>query len=159
MEEVMFELSMPWWEFAVRGAICYVGLLILLRLTGKRSFGEMTPFDIVVLIIVGSLLRPAVTGSDHSMLGPFISIVTILALDKLIGKLAAIFPAFDRLLEGRSVLLAKDGQRIPGALQRHSISEAAFERALRSNGVRRVEETQEVRLEANGRVTLMKAGE
>jgi len=153
----MFDLAMPWWEFAVRGAICYVVLLLLLRLTGKRSFGELAPFDIVVLIIVGGLLRPAVTGSDHSMLGPFISIVTILAIDKLIGKLAAVFPAVDRLLEGRSVLLAKDGKRIAGALHRNSISQAAFERELRAHGVRDVGETEEVRLEANGRVTLMKA--
>jgi uncharacterized membrane protein YcaP (DUF421 family) len=153
----MFDLSMPWWEFAVRGAICYVGLLVLLRLTGKRSFGELAPFDIVVLIIVGGLLRPAVTGADHSMLGPFISIVTILALDKVIGKLAAIWPAFDRLFEGRSVLLAKDGRQVPGALLRHSIPPAAFERELRSHGVRDVAEAEEVRLEANGRVTVMKA--
>ena len=55
------------------------------------------------------------------------------------------------------MLLAKNGKRVPGALHRHSISEAAFERELRSHGVRRVEVSEEVRLEANGRVTLMKA--
>ena len=44
-----FELSMPWWEFVLRGACSYLGLLLALRLTGKRSFGEMSPFDIVVL--------------------------------------------------------------------------------------------------------------
>ncbi len=153
----MFELSLPWWEFVVRGAISYIALLAMLRLTGKRSFGDMAPFDIVVLIILGGLLRPAVTGADHSLLGPLISIATILAVDKLLGKLAAISPAFDRLLEGRSVLLAKDGRTITDALRKHSVPQAAFERALRSQGVRDVAETQEVRLEANGHVTLMKA--
>jgi uncharacterized membrane protein YcaP (DUF421 family) len=152
----MFDLAMPWWEFALRGGICYLGLLLLLRLAGKRSFGEMAPFDVVVLIIVGGLLRPAVTGNDHSMLGPFISIVTILLLDKLLGKLAASFRIIDRLLEGRSVLLAKNGEHVPGALQRHAISVSAFERELRSHGVRHVAETEEVRLEANGRVTMLK---
>jgi uncharacterized membrane protein YcaP (DUF421 family) len=152
----MFDLAMPWWEFALRGGICYLGLLLLLRLAGKRSFGEMAPFDVVVLIIVGGLLRPAVTGNDHSMLGPFISIVTILLLDKLLGKLAASFRIIDRLLEGRSVLLAKNGEHVPGALQRHAISASAFDRELRSHGVRHVTETEEVRLEANGRVTMLK---
>lgn len=152
----MFDLSMPWWEFAVRGAICYVALLALLRMTGKRSFGEMSPFDVIVLIIVGGLLRPAVTGSDHSLLGPFISIVTILLLDKLLGKLAASSELLSRCLEGRSLLLARDGVPVPGALQRHSISAAAFDRELRAHGVRSVAETEEVRLEANGRVTVLK---
>jgi uncharacterized membrane protein YcaP (DUF421 family) len=152
----MFELAMPWWEFALRGTICYVGLLLLLRFTGKRSFGELAPFDIVVLIIVGGLLRPAVTGNDHSLLGPFISIVAILALDKILGKLAATFPLVDRMLEGRSVVLAQHGQLRTDVLKRHSISLGALERELRSHELRDVAETDEVRLEANGRVTILK---
>jgi uncharacterized membrane protein YcaP (DUF421 family) len=151
-----FDLSMPWYAFAVRGAVCYLGLLALLRLTGKRSFGEMSPFDIVVLILVGGVLRSATVGKDTSLLGPFIAIATILALDALLARLGAMSPAFDRLLEGRSVLLARRGAIEPGALVRHSISQAAFERELRAHQIHSVEEADEARLEANGRLTVFK---
>ena len=58
----LFPQTMPWWEFGLRGIGCYLGLLVLLRLSGKRTFGEMSPFDIVVLILVGGALRSAMVG-------------------------------------------------------------------------------------------------
>jgi hypothetical protein len=63
---------------------------VLLRLTGKRSFGEMSPFDIVVLMLVGGALRSAMVGHDDSFLGPFIAVAGVLLLDKLLG-IAATF--------------------------------------------------------------------
>ena len=86
----MFDLAMPWWEFVLRAGVSYIALLVLLRMASRRSFGKIAPFDIIVLIIVGGLLRPAITGNDHSLLGPFISVVTILVLDKVIGVLVEI---------------------------------------------------------------------
>src|SRR5215831_17415994 len=147
---------MPWWEFVLRGACCYLGLLLALRLTGKRSFGEMSLFEIVVLIIVGGALRSALVGKDASLLGPFISVATILLLDKLLGWIAARSPVFDRLLEGKPDVLARAGRFVPGALVRHSISPAAFEREARIHEVRSVEEVDEARLESNGQITFLR---
>ena len=152
----MFDLALPWWEFAVRGAACYLGLLILLRLAGKRSFGEMSPFDIVVLILVGGGLRSAMVGNDASLLGPLISVAAIIALDKLLSFIAAVVPAFDTFLEGHSAVLARKGRLLPGALRRHCISSGAFERELRVHGLRELGEVDEARIEANGRVTMLK---
>jgi len=152
----LFELSMPWWEFVLRGAVCYLGLLLLLRMAGKRSFGEMSPFDIVVLILVGGALRSAMVGKDASLIGPFISVTTILAVDKALCILSVHSRTFDHLLEGRHVLLAKQGRLIPGALQRQTIPQSAFERELRSHEVRSVEEVDEAILESNGRITVFK---
>lgn len=75
----LLELSMPWWHFVVRGVTIYIILLCMMRLTGKRSFGEMSPFDVVVLILVGGTLRTSIIGSDTSFLGGIISIAGILA--------------------------------------------------------------------------------
>jgi uncharacterized membrane protein YcaP (DUF421 family) len=155
--ESLFPQTMPWWEFALRGAGCYIGLLILLRLTGKRSFGEMSPFDIVVLILVGGALRSAMVGKDDSFLGPFFAVAGILVLDRLLGTLATVSPAFNRLLEGRSALLAKGGSLVPGALRRHRIPDAVFERELREHEVRSLDAVDEARLEVNGRISILKS--
>ena len=154
----MFDLALPWWEFVLRGAVCYVGLLILLRLTGKRSFGELSPFDIVVLMLVGGALRSAIVGKDTSLIGPLIAVATILALDKILAWLSARNQAIDHLLEGRPVLLARNGSLVPGALARHSISPGAFERELRANNLPTLAAVDEARLEANGRITFLKQG-
>src|ERR1700743_676330 len=99
MNDVL-ELSMPWWSFALRGAVTYLGLVVLMRLAGKRSFGEMSPFDVVVLALAGVTLRTAIIGDDHGMLGPFIGVAAILATDKTIGFVSARSPGFNRLMEG-----------------------------------------------------------
>jgi uncharacterized membrane protein YcaP (DUF421 family) len=155
--ESLFPQVMPWWEFALRGIGCYLGLLLLLRMAGKRTFGEMSPFDIVVLILVGGALRSAMVGKDDSFLGPFIAVAAIIAVDKAFGALATWSPAFNRLFEGRSSVLVKQGHLVPGALRRHSIPEAAFERELRMHETRSLEEVDEAHLEANGRFTVLKA--
>ena len=153
----LFPQSMAWWEFALRGIGCYLGLLALLRLSGKRTCGEMSPFDIVVLILVGGALRSAMVGKDDSFFGPFIAIAAIIAIDKLFAMLATLSPGFNRLFEGRAALLVKDGKVLRSALMRHSIPAAAFERELRMHETRSVEEIDEAHLEANGRFTVVRA--
>jgi len=155
--ESFFPQTMAWWEFALRGIGCYLGLLLLLRMAGKRTFGEMSPFDIVVLILVGGALRSAMVGKDDSFLGLFIAVAAIVAIDKALGAIATRSPAFNCLFEGRSSLLIKQGRLVPGALRRHSIPEAAFERELRMHEARSVEEIEEAHLEANGRFTVLKS--
>jgi uncharacterized membrane protein YcaP (DUF421 family) len=82
----LIALSMPWWQFAVRGGLAYIGLLILMRLAGRRLFGEMSPFDIVVLIIVGGTMRTAIVAHDTSLLGPLIAVATILIIHRALAQ-------------------------------------------------------------------------
>src|SRR5690349_2292190 len=103
-------LSEPWWVYALRGAGVYLGLLILLRLLGKRSFGEMTTFDIVVLMLVGGTLRTAIIGDDKAPLAAVIGVLAIFLLDKAIAWSCARWAALDRLVEGKASLLVRDGK-------------------------------------------------
>lgn len=150
-------LSDPWWVYALRGAGVYLGLLLVLRLIGKRSFGEMTTFDIVVLILVGGTLRTAIIGDDKAPLAAIIGALAIFALDKSVAWVCARWPAFDRLVEGKDSVIARDGRIVQGALRKHDMSEAAFRRALREKGLRGLDDVAEARLEANGKVSVLKA--
>jgi uncharacterized membrane protein YcaP (DUF421 family) len=151
-----FELAMPWWHFVLRGTAVYFALLFCLRLTGKRSFGEMAAFDIIVLILVGGVLRSAVVGRDTSVLGGLIGVASILSMDKLLGWLCARSERFNRIVEGFPVLLAHEGSVVPGALRQHDVPNAAFERALHSVGIEHLENVRKVILEPNGRITVIK---
>jgi uncharacterized membrane protein YcaP (DUF421 family) len=147
---------MPWWMFVLRGSMAYVGLLVLVRLSCNHSLGQMSPFDILMLIMVGSVLRTAILGEDHSVLGPFIAVVTIFVWDKVLASVSARSPGFNRLMDGVPSLLARHGAEEPGALQRHDIAQDAFASALRAHGLRGVEEVEEARLEPNGEITVIK---
>ena len=149
-------LTDPWWVYALRGAGVYLGLLIVLRLIGKRAFGDMTTFDSVGLMLVGSTLRLAITGDDKSPLSAVIGVIPIFLLDKAMGWSCARWSWLDRMVEGKDSLLARGGRLVEGALRRHDMSEAAFRRALREKGLREVGDAAEVRLEANGKVSVLK---
>jgi uncharacterized membrane protein YcaP (DUF421 family) len=151
----LFSLTMPWYMFVIRGAIAYIGLLVLLRLAGKRTFGELSAIDIVVLILVGGTLRTAIVGDDNSLLGAFIGVATILALDRCIAFFAARAPRINRLVEGRPAVLARYGLVDREALRRNNVPMAMFERALRSQGVRSIGDVIEARLEPNGKITVV----
>ena len=146
----------PWWVYALRGAGVYLGLLILLRLVGKRSFGDMTSFDIVVLMIVGGTLRTAIIGDDKSPLAAIIGALAIFALDKAVAWVCARWAAFDLLVEGKGSVIARNGQVLDDQLRRHDMSEAAFRRALRVKGLHDLGDVVEARLEANGKVSVLK---
>lgn len=153
--DTLFTLSMPWWHFVVRGALAYIALLLLLRCAGKRSFGELSPFDVVVLIMVGGALRSALVGRDVSLLGPVIAVTTIILLDRLITWLCALSPRVDRWIAGEPVLLARNGRTIRRELLRQGISAEGFARELRRHGIDSIERVGAARLEANGKITVL----
>ena len=111
-----------------------------------------------MLVLVGSVLRTAILGEDHSVLGPFIAVTTIFALDKALAVISARSPGFNRLMEGVPSLLARHGRCEPGALRRHDIAEQAFHTALRAHGLRDVAQVEEARLEPNGKISVIKRG-
>jgi uncharacterized membrane protein YcaP (DUF421 family) len=152
----LFELSMPWYEFALRGGVAYILLLIMLRFTGKHSLGQMSPFEMIVLVLIGGTLRSAIVGDDRSLIGPFIAVATILSLDQSIAWLSSRWVFFNRIVEGKANELAKDGLLIPGALQRHDIPKEAFARELRENGLSDIAEVKAALLEPNGRISVIK---
>lgn len=152
----IFELSMPWWSFALRGAATYIGLVVLMRLAGKRSFGEMSAFDVVVIALAGGTLRTAIIGDDPGMLGPFIGVAAILATDKAIGFVSARSPVFNRLMEGFPTILIRGGKRDPDALKAQNLPDAALDRALHGAGIETDENVETGRLEPNGKITLIR---
>ena len=151
----LLTLSMPWWHFIVRGALTYLTLLLLLRLGGKRSFGELSPFDVVVLIMVGGAFRSAIIGDDKSLLGPAIAVATIIFVDRVITWLCALSRRIDRWIEGEAVLLARDGRTLRRELVRQGISEEGFARELRRHGIASIDSVGAARLEPNGKITVL----
>lgn len=155
MQDV-FTLSAPWWTFLVRGAITYLGLLILMRLAGKRSFGELSAFDVVVIALAGGTLRTAIIGDDHGLAGPFLGVIGILLADKAIAWASARAPWFNRVMEGFPTVLIREGQRDPKALRRQNLTDAALDRALHAVGLEDERDIVLGRLEPNGKITLVR---
>jgi uncharacterized membrane protein YcaP (DUF421 family) len=81
----MFDMSVPWWELVARGVVVYVFLIALLRLTGKRQIGKLSPFDLVLLLILSNAVQNSMSAGDNSLIGGLILATTLVAVNYLVG--------------------------------------------------------------------------
>lgn len=150
----MFDLELPFWEPFARAILVYAGLLILLRLTGKRQVGELTPFDIILLLLISEGASQALHGGDRSVVGGAMLVVTLLAANWAVSKLGAHWRRFDRALEGRPCLLIRDGRVDYKLLRKESISHNELLAALRSAGCFTPHQAEYAVLESSGQISV-----
>jgi uncharacterized membrane protein YcaP (DUF421 family) len=155
----MFDLSLPWWQFVIRGALVYLALMLLLRISGKRTVGEFTPFDLLVVILIGETAQGALTGGDESVLGALIVAATLIALNYLIGFASARSRLMDKLVEGEPVVIAHNGRILEAALRRNNLPKTDLEEAMRKSQVTEPKDIAIAVLETNGEITVIKKGE
>ena len=151
----MFDLAMPWWAFVLRACIVYFILLALIRASGKRTMGQFTPFDMLLVVLLGNAVQNALLGQDTSVGGGLLLAATLLLLNWLVGLVSARSARMEALVEGVPVLLARDGQVYKDVLRRELISRADFDKAMRESGVEDIEDIRMAVLETNGHITLV----
>ena len=152
----LLDLSMPWWEFVLRAIVVYFVILVLVRLSGKRTVGQFTPFDLIVVVLLGTAVQNSLIGEDTSLLGGLILAATLIALNWATGFATARSRALDRWVEGSPVLLARDGVVFEDALRRQSISRGEFESEMRAADCAAAEDIRLAVLETNGRISIVK---
>lgn len=151
----MFELDLPWWELVARAALVYAALLVLVRLTGKRTVGQFTPFDLLVMLLLSEAVSNALSGGDDSVGGGLLAAGTLLALNVLVAWLTARSRRVETLIQGRAVLLGRDGRVYDDVLLRERVGQADFDKALREADCR-LEDMRCAFLEADGSISILK---
>ena len=146
--------SLSFGQECARAVLIFAFGLALVRLAGRRVFGKWAALDIVVSIIVGSSLSRALTGSAP-LLGTLAAAVIFVALHGLLANGAARWPKLARILEGRSIALARDGEVDDKMRKRRSVSLTDLDEALHRCGIDEVGEAKLVKLEPSGRITVI----
>ncbi|MFP5374587.1 MAG: DUF421 domain-containing protein [Gammaproteobacteria bacterium] len=152
----LFELAMPWWEFVLRACVVYLVILALVRITGKRTVGQHTPFDLIVVVLLGTAVQNSLIGEDVSLLGGLILAATLIGLNWLVGIATSRSPLADRLVQGEPVLLARNGEVFERVLRRQMIPPSDLEEAMRAANVRERAQIEAAWLEPNGAITVLK---
>ena len=151
----MFDMDLPWWEFVARGAIVYLALLLMVRLSGRRTISQLTPFDLLVVMLLSEAVSNGLSGGDDSVSGGLIIAATLMVLNASIGMLSARSRKMETLFDGDTVLIGRDGVFFDKVVKRNRVGESDLEQALRqADGARH--EMQCAFLEADGSITIMK---
>lgn len=151
----MFGLNINEWEIVARTAIVYFALLAGLRLAGKRELGQMTPFDLVVILLIANAVQNAMVGPDTSVTGGLIAAAALIAINYGIALARQHLPGLRRTVEGSPTLLISDGKFIPEHLRREGLDEDEVMMAIREHGVARVEDVRLAVLETDGSISIV----
>lgn len=152
----MFDMSVPVWELVVRGAVVYLFLLILLRITGKRQVGQLAPFDLVLLLVLANAVQNSINAGDNSLIGGLISAVTLVMLNFLVAGLTYRSKRLEALLEGQPLILIHNGKVLEKAMSKATVTRHELESALRLAGCDAISTVQVAMLENNGSISVVK---
>src|SRR5208282_6057955 len=146
-------------EIALRTGVIYILVLVGIRITGKREVGQMTPFDLTLLLLLSNSVQNAMTGPDTSLLGGVVAASTLLLLNYLIGTLSGVNRGFRRVVQGEPSLLIHDGKTIQTHMTTEHVSMDELERALREHGIAHVHDVALAVLEVDGSISCLKYDE
>ena len=143
-------------EIALRTTVIYLLVLIGIRLSGKREVGQMTPFDLVLLLLLSNSVQNAMTGPDTSVPGGAVAAFTLLTLNYLVAEVSGGNRRFRKFVQGQPSLLVHDGQVLTAHLAKEHVSMDELERSLREHGVASYKDAALAVLEVDGSISVLK---
>jgi uncharacterized membrane protein YcaP (DUF421 family) len=141
----------------LRAVLIYAGLLIALRIFGKREVGQFTLYDLVFILLVANALQPAITGPDTSLGGGFVLIVVLVGTNYLVGKLDNM-PRFHRFFTAQPAVIVRDGKCVSEVMTREGVDQGEVEMSMREHGIMDLKDVQLAVLEPDGTISIVPTG-
>lgn len=143
-------------ESVFRGAAVYLALLLLFRISGKRTLAQITTFDFVVLLIIAEVTQQALLGEDFSVTNCVLLSVTLLGLDIGISGITRRFPKVEKWIDGVPLILVEDGKPIQERMNKSRVDESDIMEAARHlRGLERLDQIRYAVLERSGGITII----
>jgi uncharacterized membrane protein YcaP (DUF421 family) len=143
-------------EIILRTTVIYVLVLLGIRLTGKREVGQMTPFDLTLLLLLSNSVQNAMTGPDTSLIGGIVAAAVLLLLNYVLAEVSGLNRRFRRLIQGSPTLLIHNGQIVQTHMAKEHVSIDELFRQLREHGCSGPQEVALAVLEVDGSVSVLK---
>jgi uncharacterized membrane protein YcaP (DUF421 family) len=141
---------------AARTGVVYAVVLLGIRLSGKREVGQMTPFDLTLVLLISNAVQNAMTGPDTSLAGGVVAACTLLLLNYLVAEVSGGNRRFRKFIQGQPSLLVHDGQIIESHMAKEHVSMDELQRALREHGIASYHDVALAVLEVDGSISCMK---
>ena len=150
----LWSVSFPDWEFVVRAAVVYVGVIVLLRFGGKRQIGQMGVGEFVAILLISNAVQNAMNGGDNSITGGLILATVLIVLSVLVEYATFRSKRIENLVQGNPTLLVHNGRILKENLQKEMLSVHELAALLRRQGIHHVDEIGSAILESDGFVSV-----
>jgi uncharacterized membrane protein YcaP (DUF421 family) len=143
-------------ESVIRPALVYLFLLLLLRLTGKRTLAQITTFDFVLLLIISEATQQALIGEDNSMINSAIVVSTLIGLNILMSLLKQRSSFIDRLLDDIPLVIVVDGKPLKDRMDKSRVDEDdVLDAARETHGLEHMKQIRHAILERDGKISII----
>lgn len=146
-------------QVVARTAVIYIVVLAGVRLSGKREVGQMTPFDLTLLLLISNAVQNAMTGPDTTLFGGIAAACTLLVMNYLVAEVSGGNRRFRKFVQGQPSLLVHDGQVIASHMAKEHVSMDELQRALREHGIASAHDVALAVLEVDGSISCLKYDE
>ena len=144
---------------AALGVLAYAGLVLILRISGKRTLSKMNAFDFVVTVALGSTLATALLSTGVALLEALLAFATLAGLQAAVAWWSVRSPRVRALVKSEPALLARRGQLLADAMRRERVSESEVLQAVRNAGRTSLKDAEAVILETDGSFSVVAGGE
>ena len=151
----MWNMSIHWWELIARGLLIYFFLILLLRATGTRQIGQMSPFDLVLLMVLSNAVQNSMNGGDNSVTSGLILAITLVAANWTVGKITSSSKTMEKLIEGSPQVLFHDGKIYEKILSEDQITRQELIAAVHKAGYNGLDEVRTAILENDGSISVI----
>jgi len=142
-------------DIVLRATMMFFILYILLRMLGKRELSQMTPFELVTLIVLGDLIQQGVTHNDFSLTGATLAITTFAFWGLVMSWASYLSPRVERLLDGEPRVIIRQGELLRDNLRRDRLTRSEVESEMRLAGIARIADVDWAILETNGKISFI----
>jgi uncharacterized membrane protein YcaP (DUF421 family) len=143
-------------DIVLRATAMFAILYLLVRLLGKRELSQLTPFEMVVLVVMGDLIQQGVTHNDFSITGAALAIFTFAFWGLVLNWVTYLSPWAEKLLDGHPRIIIQEGELLSDSLRRDRLTRAEVESEMRLAGIGSMSEVAWAILEPQGKISFIR---
>jgi uncharacterized membrane protein YcaP (DUF421 family) len=142
-------------DIVLRAAALYVFIVLLMRVMGRRELSSMTPFDLVLLVILGDAIQQGLTQDDYSVTGAILAVSTMAALQVFTSYLSFRSARARKVLEGEPIVLVDHGELVQKNLKRERMTADEVAEEMRQQQISSLDRVDWAILESNGSISFI----
>jgi uncharacterized membrane protein YcaP (DUF421 family) len=143
-------------DIALRAVVLYIFIVFVTRVIGRRELSSLSPFDLILLIILGDAVQQGLTQDDYSVTGAIIAVSTIASLQVLTSYVSFRSQRARKVLEGLPIVVVDNGRVVDENLRRERMTEDEVAEEMRAQQIASFDEVQWAILESNGSISFVK---
>jgi uncharacterized membrane protein YcaP (DUF421 family) len=143
-------------DIVVRASVMFMVIYLFVRLLGKRELGQMTPFELIAVVVIGDLIQQGITQADTSLVGALLAVSTFLFWALVFSWLSYLSPRIESVLEGEPRVLVRNGELLRNNLHRDRVTQREIESEMRLAGIASLHDVGWALLEPGGKISFIR---